>query len=641
MARFVLCLVLAALVVLPAAGGSDAAPAAAKGCHRYRVGGKRVCLRVHQRCSAGLQTDYLEAKFECRRGRLRRASPAALRQGEPTIVNSRGQIDPRNALEAFDAAVSPLPGVTPRKGAVGEVLDATSVIRAVARQRNRLTLAQRAVLDRVLEPDPEASAAAISPAEKASWVALTNESKTRLAAHGYPINHTISLSFPTSSVEPVSGKTAVGYAWPGWLDPTQGIPGTCTVWITPLGRADPLEERRNTITHELFHCAQFEHYASPAEMDNVPQWVVEGGAEWAGTQVAEEWNGKHVDDDLWAGWLVNPQNNLDKREYSAIGFFALLQQHGIDVFQRMHAVLKGGASGGQAGAYTAATAGAETAMKAWGPGYLLDQSIGALWHLTGAGLIKTPQPHFTVGNGSTYTRATAEHAGIGVRLDLQADVVTVSPVVARGLMLGPDGEVPLRSALFCTKPGGCECEGDSLGAKQVPKGTGLPIGWMNGLVVAQGRSLDAECKKRGKGGKDTGGGGNGVGITMFQSSVNEGKSIVAVFRSGTCSLSGGTFRASTSAGGYRLTATIRNFRGFGRHYVLRYRSNNPSFTVTGPHGPFRNAYFPGGTPPPAGGAINFGPRGSSMSIGFIAAVNASGSDGVAFAGGMTCRYPRR
>ncbi len=640
MARLALCLVVAVAVAVPAVAGSGAAPAAAKGCHRYKVGGKRVCLRVRQHCAAGLQSDYLKAKFECRRGRLRRAGPAALRQGEPTLVNARGQIDPRNALEAFDAAVSPLPGVTPRKGAVGKVHDATSVIAAVARQRSRLTLAQRAVLDRVMAADPEASAAAISPAEKASWVALTTESKARLAAHGYPINHQIALSFPASSIEPISGTSAVGYAWPSWLDPSLGTPGSCSVWITPSGRADPLEERRNTITHELFHCAQFEHYTTTSEDNRVPQWVVEGGAEWAGTQIAEEWNGKHVDDDFWAGWLVNPQNSLDQREYSAIGFFFLLQQHGIDVFQRMHAVIKGGASSGQSGAYAAATAGAETAMKAWGPGYLRDQSVGPLWHLTGAGLIKTAPPHFTVANGTTYQRATAEHAGMGVRLDLQADVVTLAPVVGRGLMFGPDGEVPLRGAVYCTKTGGCECEGDSLGAKELPKGIGLPIGWMNGMVVVQGRSIDAECKKRGKGGDKPDGGGQGAGITMFQSSVNEGKSPVAVFRSGSCSVRGGTWRASTSAGGYRLTATIRNFRGFGRHYTVRYHSSNPSFVVTGPHGPFRNTYFPG-TPPNGGGAINFNQSGRTVGMGFLATFNASGSDGVLFAGTMACRYPRR
>jgi hypothetical protein len=128
---------------------------------------------------------------------------------------------------------------------------------------------------------------------------------------------------------------------------------------------------------------------------------------------------------------------------------------------------------------------------------------------------------------------------------------------------------------------------------------------------------------------------------MFQSSVGEGKSIVAIFRSGSCRVSGGSFHASTTAGGYRLTATIRNFRGFGHRYTLRYRSSDPSFVVSGPHGPFTNAYFPGGTPPPGGGAIAFGPRGSTMSIGFISAFNAGGSDGVLFAGGMTCRYPRR
>src|SRR2546421_143129 len=137
----------------PAAARSSVAAARDK-CTRHRVAGKRVCLRVGKHCQPALQNDYLKAGLECRGRRLRRAGLAALREGEPVLIDSRGRIDPRNALEAFDIALARLPGIKPRKGAVGKVYDATSIVQAVSAQRKQLTGGQRAGFPPVLKPEP-------------------------------------------------------------------------------------------------------------------------------------------------------------------------------------------------------------------------------------------------------------------------------------------------------------------------------------------------------------------------------------------------------------------------------------------------------------------------------------------------------
>jgi hypothetical protein len=629
------------VAAVPAAASAAPADAKRRPCVRAVITGKTVCLRLHQRCTVRLRSQYLRAGLDCRRGRLRRASPAAVRRGEPVLLDRRGHVDRRTALEAFDTALAPLPGVTPRRGAVGEIRDATWLVKAVADQRARLTLSQRAVLDRVLDAGPTATVAAIGAAEQQEWTTLAAEARGRLAAHGYAIAHPIALSFPESNIEPQSGRTVVGYAWPAWMDDTNGEPGTCTVWITPKGRTSTLAERRNTIAHELFHCAQFEQYASQEEWSREPQWVVEGGAEWAGTTIAQEWNGTDTPDAFWNGWLFAPDVDLGQRLYSAIGFFALMGQSGIDVFQRMHGILTAGASGGDGSAFAVATAGAPPGFyDIWGPGYLRDASIGPTWELKGAGLPASPQPHATIANGTSLTLSTADRAAMGLRLDLQADVVTLVPVVRHGLMRGPDGQVPLQGTTYCTLPGGCACEGESLDATPFPKGKGLPVGWFAGYITVEGRSVADECSKRRKDTGGDGGDGRGPGIMVFSKARGGEATIVATFRSGSCSVSGGVFTATSSDSGYRLTATIRRFDRF-RDYPLRYRSADPSFVVTGPGGPYRNAYFPGGTPPPAGGAITFPDGRARMGLGFIDAFNAAASRDIALAGQMACRWPRR
>ena len=281
--------------------------------------------------------------------------------------------------------MAPLPGITPRRGAVGDLHDATSVILAVARQSRRLTLAQRAVLDRVLTANPQARASAtITPAEEAMWTGLMIEAKRRLADHGHPIPHAIVLSFPDSEIDPASGRTVLGYAWPGWLDDSRGTPGTCTVWITPRARGLPPTEQRNTMAHELFHCAQFGHYSSIADDANQPQWVAEGGAGWPGARSSRSGSGSAAPHIYWRDWLMRPDLDLGTRAYSAIGFFALLNQHGIGVWDRMHGVLRAGSDAGDRAAYAVATTGVARFFDTWGGGLLRRPDLGSDWDYQGA-----------------------------------------------------------------------------------------------------------------------------------------------------------------------------------------------------------------------------------------------------------------
>lgn len=637
-----------------------AAEAKAKHCTRHRVGGHSVCLLLGRRCITGLQHDYLKFRFACRGRKLRRASLADLRQGEPVLIDSHGQIDPRDALEAFATAVAPLPGVRPRPGAVGPIDDPSSIIQAVVAQRSHLTAAQVAVVDKVTTPDPETTQVpgvdtvpapgppvahlAVDPAVQAAFVSLVVQARQRIIAHGYGFVHNITLSFPASAVTPGSGVTALAYTVPGWLgnDPATAT-NTCNIFVTPLGVAQDLADQRNTIAHEVFHCAQNELFPSLAAKAVVPQWVIEGGAEWAGDQIALEWNGADKADGNWKDWFARPDLDLGARTYDAIGFWSLLGQSGVDVFAQMKSVLR---SGGDATAYHAAILGVPNRFfDSWGTSYIRRAALGPSWDLKGPGIVASSPPASPViADGVDFTRDADPRGAGAARLRLVADVITISASIQHGRMLSRGVESPLESGLFCTRAGGCPpCPGGgSLDAKPLPKGDTF-IGWQGGLVSIQGSSLAQECKKLGKGGNGPAGtGGKGAaGIMLFQKSVGNGLPLVTSFRSGACSTSGGSFRATSSSGGYSLSVTIRHFSGFGPHYVLRFQSSDPTFIVRGPHGPFSNVYFPGGTPPAAGGAIAFSSTGATMGLGFINAFNAAGSDAIALAGHMACNYPRR
>ena len=488
-------LLLLALLLASAAPAQGQPAHAAKGCAKHKVGAKRICLRVRDRCSAALQHDYLKARFSCVGGRLRRASLKALREGEPLLLDAHGRIGLRGALEAFSSRFGRLPGVKVRSGAVGALSDATGVIDAVEAQRAHLTKAQRKAVTAALKPTPHATAAATGQ-ERLAFSKAVGEVERQLYMHGYTLTHPVALDFPSTNTIVGHAGDVLGYAVPGWLDHIAGWGNSCIVSITPKGVDSREEFRREIVAHELFHCVQFEFYNEATKRAQLPQWVVEGSAAWVGAEIAFELNGGATPNGFWGNWLRAPYLDLGKRDYDAIGFYALLAQSGIDVFDRLREIIPA-ATHGDGSAYAAAIAFAPPAFfDTWGPGFVRIALLGSNWDLTGPGIFGSVPPHIPINEGTNVGRSTDQRGARGATLGLEADVIGIQASVGHGLLHTLDGsEGPLHSELLCTKDGGCTCpDGTDLGARQVSKGL-AEIGWQGGGVAISGESLDQACGK--------------------------------------------------------------------------------------------------------------------------------------------------
>jgi hypothetical protein len=452
-------------------------------------------LHVGQHCTKRLAQLYLRSHLDCVHNRLRQASLAALRQGEPLLVDTHGRIEPRNALEAFSKLVVHIPGVKVRQGAVGRPDDATGIVEAVIAQRRRLSSKQRSVLNHFLKGSAGRARIAANPtaSDLSQLQTIALQASVRIANAGFPINHRLVVTFA-----PVDDPDVRAFAVPGWLAAVPGAADACVIGVNPSVVGDNIPHQRRLMLHELFHCAQFEFYGSEAEWHRPPQWLKEGSAEWVSAVLAQEWNGIDLSNAHWALWLHLPMLDLGKREYDALGFFALLAQSGVDVFARLPSAIEAGAKGGDFPAYAAAVGSPPSAFfDTWGPGFLRLGAVGPNWELTGPGL---PSPvdtaHIPVDNGTDVGYYVDPRGAAGFSLGLEADVVVVQSGASHGRLHTIDGaEVPLHSETLCTAPDGCNCpDGARLSTRPVGRGFAV-VGWQGGGVSFTGETLDEACAR--------------------------------------------------------------------------------------------------------------------------------------------------
>ncbi len=66
--------------------------------------------------------------------------------------------------------------------------------------------------------------------------------------------------------------------------------------------------------------------------------MIEGGADWLGGMTVQEL-GDSVEEADWNPWLKLPEFDLFGRSYSGVGFFAMINQTGVDGWQRMRDTL--------------------------------------------------------------------------------------------------------------------------------------------------------------------------------------------------------------------------------------------------------------------------------------------------------------
>lgn len=622
--------------------------------------GETRCLQLKQTCDPAFRGDYLLAGLDCVRShgkrRLARASDATLRGGGLIALPASGRPTFSQALQLFDKVVAHLPGVKQRRGVVGKTTSGTIAVEWLELYKKRLSPAQRAVLRKVVTPSGKAVTIEIpapqpahktasAPTARASaltlnqFAAITREAVARLEGHGLAFKHPISVRFASKGPQ---GTFAISS--PGWLE---GTSKACDLTVYPLGRNGPLVDVRSTAAHELIHCAESDMVASNAERIATPKWIREGTATWGGDQVSLEWSGvAHDAENAWPFWLkpTDGFSNLDlfKRDYDAVGLYALLKHQGVDPWALFKPLVQAGATRGSAGAFQEITTRSPSdVFDLWGPTLLARPALGPQWDLNGPAM-PHPQPEsFTIGNGTSRAVSIEARAGLGTGLNIQADIVHVAAPDGLGLFRGPDGaDHPLGDDLYCARPQGCQCpDGSDPGFPKIGRGTGY-VGVASPRKVSYlqlgGQSLDSFCK-------DEQNRSLGNGIVVGQAGKKGTILPVARFASGHCSAGRAGFAANAKDRGFSLVVAMETFTGFDKVYDLRYgpvkEGSIVGFVVHGIGGPFSNTY----TPPqftPIGGNIQFADGGRTMILGFLNTFNPSLSQARIIFGRMKCKYPK-
>jgi hypothetical protein len=619
-----------------AAAAVDSSAATARACSGTvgTVNGARTCLRLGRRCSRAYRADYLSAGRDCVRNRgryvLRRASPAALRQGRVLALPRSGLPTFNQALWEFDQTVAPLPGVRVPRGAVGREASGTAAIAALDRYRRRLTRRQRAVFNRALRPaGPSVTISPTGGPARAHGAvglgdlpAITIEALARLRAHGIVFTHPIKLTLSSRNKGLERMNTLAQ-----WL---YKLGSACAIEVRPSGARASLILRRRFLLHELMHCAAAEQ-VTRAQFDSQPQYVQEGLAEWGSYRVSVEWQGTVGPGNWWSTYLASPQLSLFARSYDAVGFWSLLEHEGVNVWASQPALVKHGGSGNAADPLQAAEDAAPPTFESdWGSTLATASTLGARWDLAGPDMPRRSEPQTALGNGASWGHVVARAGGYEGRLDISADVIRVQSLSSIHGWLrdsaGADHDLPTDSR-YCTDGKGCVCpNGQKLGYAEIPPGearVGFADASQTGAVVVTGESLDQHCKTRHKG--------------ALEILASPGLTVLATFNSGTCSVTKGKFRATARDGAWSITVKIDHFVDYDTVYPLQHGSD-PGFTIGGPGGPYSNR-FAGPAGAPASGQIRFYPDGRQMRLGFEYAWNSSGTDAVLPLGGMNCKRP--
>ena len=204
------------------------------------------------------------------------------------------RLDPGCAMCYWGIALAygPIPGVPVPAGAPGDSPDGTVALAWIARHLKSLPARQRtAIAERLGVPLPGSAHASGPPA------ALKRDARLEAMADGFAAQfqqrtaHALRLDVQAGWVPSLAREHAGGAAADalpvdahGELSYTNA--STCRIRIS---RADHGSASAayvaNTVAHEVFHCIQFD--AAPTRWSREDgTWVIEGGAEWAASQVA-------------------------------------------------------------------------------------------------------------------------------------------------------------------------------------------------------------------------------------------------------------------------------------------------------------------------------------------------------------------
>ncbi len=378
-------------------------------------------------------------------------------------VGPDGSVSKETALEAFALAIAPLPGVTPPTGdppSLYERMDGTFAVDWLQPYMDQLTPDQKAAVDAALAPDP--SAPVVTPATS-SWgipVALADSPETYFEdfvkaaqpTEAAKLGRSLNLSW-TVTLNQMQTDSSLAYTNVVFF-PLYGSTG-CDIHVNPsLQNSGDEAGIQATMAHELFHCFQDDWFDQHGGHKNLPDWIIEGQAEWAGESAAGP---SDVGRDWWGTYLTTMDTPLWQRTYDAVGFYQHLSEEGIDPWQHFDAML---ATTSNSDAFKAAGAAADTFLDTWASGLFRDGTLGAPWRAEGPWyLTARSTPHdLAVGNGDSRDLATNAVLNQDWNATSTADLVEIRMTGHVRLHTDPaTDETDTAQRWLCTKPGGCAC----------------------------------------------------------------------------------------------------------------------------------------------------------------------------------------
>jgi hypothetical protein len=552
-------------------------------------------------------------------------------------IRPDGSFSAQVALQAFALAYGPLPGVPGTPGPTGAALHATMAIGMVLRVWNQLSAAQQAAIDDDLGFTAPPLTGALAPMDRTAVQTLTfDPAYTAIADTVDAKYHALIPGVPPITIKvyraaekivsPEFGDAAADAApvdQNGNLI-TSGPMTTCQIRVPPAGQTYTGNDLTVLLAHETFHCIEFA--LNPTGWPKLGNWEIEGLADWA----AQSTNPPSPFDNSLQDYFGSAEKPLFSRAYDATGFWGHADEVGGkgSLWAKLPTILN---APSYDDAYSEAGGGDQAFQDTW-PSALWRSAAGPAWRQTDPVYLPTKgvgTDAIIVDDDSGLHSDPYALGEYAIEADPERPLVQVISTLGtmRAGTATQDFGTAGISDFYCS--GDCTC----------------PNGEQSSIPDHQNFSKMLRLAL-------TGGDGVGIGAVKYHSlddfcapspsnglQIYHGMKVLAQFKSGTCSVSGGGFHATAHDGAWSIDVRIKAFSNYSKRYELTH-SNDPVFVVSGPGGPYSNRY-PSPHQTPATGAITFYPGGTKMLLGYEYAWNAGGSDAILPIGKMTCVKPKK
>jgi len=293
--------------------------------------------------------------------------------------------------------------------------------------------------------------------------AFAEDARRQIAGKlGWDFPGSLETTIGRAATKNAKGKEEENYAFAGGVWTGAGYVGCQIEFNNRLNATS--QEFANTIFHEMVHCFQTSLYPTEAAYDaahNKATWSREGAAEWVGATLTvpdQSTAGR------WKDYLTTPEKSLfDRDPYTAIGFFAHLEESGTSPWSVFRAMWLAWPAGNKA--VFAASGAGDAFLDTWASGYFRGRVKGAAWDTTGPGISKDqakPEP-FAIGPEVVdQTRKTPRFTNSIYQLKITADIVEIEAGEGSHVRLsdGRTDAVVRGTQEFCVRPNGCVCPRD-------------------------------------------------------------------------------------------------------------------------------------------------------------------------------------